>query len=466
MCKKLFFSVLLAFVANMAFAQNVLQITDVSQPNDVFSSSDDGAALMIRCHRSIPLRFTSSMDKSADPFKTELQGTDSIYYIAFPTGDRYRGRELTVYAKGYAPVSYELDLRPKQLVTLNIIDPNSMVDAGCYRGHRNKGMEELKNMNYEEARNQFVVASECSDVDSVENNRNIARADSLIDTRQKADAAFRLLDYRLASQYYSEVLALNPYDTYASNRNTMCVQNFQQECMTMYTKAEHYYNEKDYDKAKELYQTIINKECSMTTIATERINAISSLQTAKKDHARVFTYEWRKDSPIGLSYGKYNMHKVGGFFQMDFNAKVFDAIRKDCHYGDEKFPELNIAFGWTVKIYDPIWIHVGPGFTGKMYYGSYLSDKYPEKGFGETELLDQKEMGSDLTLPRNDVPANYEDGWKKANFAFAVSPIIGITAKYSYFAIRLTYQYRWSVQSKLQDFMGRSRLSVGVGVAF
>ena len=66
----------------------------------------------------------------------------------------------------------------------------------------------------------------------------------------------------------------------------------------------------------------------------------------------------------------------------------------------------------------------------------------------------------------DEAPEPYQKGWEKANLAFAVSPVVGITAKYSYFAVRLTYQYRWSVQKDLQDFMGPSRVSVGVGVAF
>ena len=49
---------------------------------------------------------------------------------------------------------------------------------------------------------------------------------------------------------------------------------------------------------------------------------------------------------------------------------------------------------------------------------------------------------------------------------FAISPVLGITIKYSYFAIRATYQYRWSIVKDLQDFIGNSRFSVGVGVAF
>ena len=466
MFKKLLLLACLFLVANMACAQKVLEVKDISQPNDVYSSTADEAAVIIRCHQSIPLRFVSSMDKSADPFRTELQGSDSVYYIAFPTGNRYRGRELTAFSRGYASVIISLELQPKQLLSFQISDPNSLVDAGCYREHRNKGMLEVKNANYEEARNQFMLAKECSDCNQIENDGNITMVDSLIFYRKEADFALKLLDYKEAGNYYSRIIALNSYDNYASDRLNLCVQSQLQECSTLFTKAEFYFTEKEYDRAKEIYEKIIDKECSSMHIATERLNSIISLQKAKKDHARVFTYEWLKNAPFGFSFGKYNMHKVGGFFQMHFNKVVFDAIRSECMYGDEEFPELNMSFGWTVKIANPVWIHVGPGFTGKMYYGTYLKKVYPEVGYGEDSKLDAKKMGTDLSLPKDEAPDAYEDGWTKANYAIAVSPVIGVTVKYSYFALRLTYQYRWSVESKLQDFIGRNRFLIGAGIAF
>lgn len=472
MTKKHFITAFLLILGNMSFAQNIMEVTDISQPNDVYSSANDEAAILVRCHESIPLSFSSSMDKSADPFRTELQGSDSIYYIAFPTGSRYRGRELTINSPGYTPVTISLELQPKQLLSFKVTDPNALVDAGCYRGHRNKGMDEIKNSNYDEARNQFIVARQCSDCDNEENELNIALADSLIMLRQKADAAFTLLDYVSASRYYSNILALNAYDSYASNRNTICVQNFSEECATTFSKAEYYYTEKEYDKAKELYERVIAKECRNMTLAVERLNTINSLARAKRDHSRVFTYEYRKDVPIGLSYGKYNMHKVGGFFQIDFNNTVFDAARSDCKYGDEKFPELNISFGWTVKIANPVWIHFGPGFTGKMYYGTYKDKKYPKTGYGaeDYQQLDMSKMGGEDVVKTakslQEPPESYKDAWTKANFAAAISPVIGLTIKYSYFAIRATYQYRWSIQKDLKDFVGNSRFSIGAGIAF
>ena len=275
-----------------------------------------------------------------------------------------------------------------------------------------------------------------------------------------------MLEYKLANSYYNKILELNPNDEFAERRSELSFQKFSQDCRSIFTKAEYFFKEKEYEKAKPLYEQVVAQECTNNlAIATDRINTITALNRARQDHSRVFSYEYRIDVPIGFSYGSYRMHRVGGFFQMDMNKTVFDAIRGDCKYGDTKFPELNMAFGWTVKIANPVWIHFGPGLTGKMYFGTYKKDCYPKKGYGETDLLDTQKMGTDLTSSK-EIPETYEDGWKKANIALGISPVAGITVKYSYFALRLSYQYRWSIKSELEDFLGVSRLSVGVGLSF
>ena len=466
MKNKILLALILLGAVSTVKAQGRLELKDVSQPNDIYSSFDNEGAVMIRCHQSISLTFSSTMDKSAEPYKVEQDGSDNIYFIEFPTGSRYRGRALTISARGYQPLRYDFELKPKQLITLHITDPDALVDAGCYREHRNKGVLELRNMNYQEARNQFLLASDCSDTDSTENNQNIAIVDSIIYHRQKAEEAFRLLDYLEAAKHYEEVVALNPYDTYAARRDEMSRKSFGEECETVFLQAENYFMEKEMNKALELYQRIVDKGCSKQYAATERINAIKSLLNAKKTHARVFGYEWSKDTPIGIHYGKYNMKRVGGFFMFSLNNKIFDALRNDCKYGDEKFPEMNMAFGWTVKIASPVWVHFGPGFTGKLYYGQYNEKAYPKKGYGPEEysLLNSSKMGDDLSL--KEPPVKYEDEWRHKNLAFAVSPVVGITLKYSFFAVRATYQYRWAMKKDLQDFIGKQAFSLGLGVAF
>lgn len=77
--KKILSMVFALVLASTAFAQNVLEITDISQPNDVYSSEDNKAVVVVKCNKSIPLTFESTMDKSATPYNTTVEGSDSIY---------------------------------------------------------------------------------------------------------------------------------------------------------------------------------------------------------------------------------------------------------------------------------------------------------------------------------------------------------------------------------------------------
>lgn len=450
----------LALLCGAANAQGVLEVTDVSKANDFYSGEDDRAAVIIRCNKQIPLSFSSTMDKSAAPYSTRLEGSDSIYNIEFPTGRRYRGRVLSIIAPGYATVEWPLELQAKQAITLQVTDPNSLVDAGCYRQHRNKGVQELKACHYEEALNQFIVATQCSDVDSVENNGNIRLVNQILNFREQGDSCYKLLDYRAASRAYENVTELNPSDDYAQRRYVDCISKYSNECEVMMRQAESYYNDKQYEKAKVLYQSVVDNKCMDVIKASERLTEIDRFMKSKKEHARVITYEYMQNAPIGFSTGKYNMHRAGGFFSLNMNTKLFELARGNYELDD--MPELNINFGWTLKIVNPVWIFFGPGVTGKAYYGDYATGYVPNKD--GKPINEDTEESADASSVIKDFSGDPDD--LKVNIGVAISPTVGICVKYSYFALRLSYQYRFAMKKHLEDFMGKSRFSIGVGVAF
>lgn len=465
MLKHLFLIAVACLMASVASAQNILEVTDVSQPNDVYSSEDGKAVVVVKCNKTIPLTFESTMDKSAEPYNTQLDGNNTVYYIEFPTGARYRGRQISIKSPGYNVVTVELeDLKPKQVVTLMAVDPNSMVDAGCYRGHRNKGMEELKNMNYKEARMQFEVATECSDVDSAENNANLALVDSILLYRNKAEQCFKLHNYFEARTFYKKVSLLNPYDSYANDRQGECELKYVDECNVTMEQAQYYDGEKQYEMALPLYRKIVESDCPSKLLAQQQINRIELLLNQRKNHSRVFTYEYTKDTPIGFSYGKYNMRKAGGFLSMSVNKNVFDMMRSDCKVGD--MPEANIDFGWTIKIASPVWIFFGPGATFKCYYGDYKPNGLDEKIYPNKDGIPDDPEHKLIVGDEQKDGSVYTNDDSKTNLAWAISPVVGVAVKYSYFALRLTYQYRFAMDSNLKDFIGQQRLSVGVGVSF
>ena len=119
-----------------------------------------------------------------------------------------------------------------------------------------------------------------------------------------------------------------------------------------------------------LYRQIVENDCPSRLLAQQQINRIELLLNQRKNHSRVFTYEYTKDTPIGFSYGKYNMHKVGGFFGMSVNKNVFDMMRNDCTVGD--MPEVNWGMPVTslkaAYSLDPAW-GMGEEFEKNNLFG-------------------------------------------------------------------------------------------------
>ena len=68
--------------------------------------------------------------------------------------------------------------------------------------------------------------------------------------------------------------------------------------------------------------------------------------------------------------------------------------------------------------------------------------------------------------PTAEVSDLEDDDGQKFNMAFSVNPEIGIAFKYSFFAVRAGYSYRFALNSALQDLLGRHVFSFGVGFAF
>ena len=136
--------------------------------------------------------------------------------------------------------------------------------------------------------------------------------------------------------------------------------------------------------------------------------------------------------------------------------------RKENKVGD--VPEANLSFGWTIKIVNPLWIFFGPGLTGKMYYGDYKDDYVPNAK-GKPVHVDDKSKEVPESEALNDWGG--KDNKKlRLNAAVAISPVVGLCVKYSYFALRVSYQYRFVMKKELEKFMGTQRLAIGIGVAF
>ncbi len=238
--------------------------------------------------------------------------------------------------------------------------------------------------------------------------------------------------------------------TYSKLRYNDCKVNFYGDCQILFNKAEAFFAQKDYFKAEQLYQKVIDEECLEAPKAITKLNEIKSYNTARKEHSRVITYEWAKNLPLGISTGSYKKNRVGGFFSFSLNNKIFKYVQSECALND--YPEMKMLFGWTFHIAGPIWGFAGPGFAAKSYFGRYKDDNYPMYDKG-SEMEEGEETKS------------YKELNKKINFSLAVPATAGLVAKYSYFALRLGYEYRFCLKKELESFMGCNRITLGIGFA-
>ena len=462
--KKTLFLLVLCALALGTSAQNNLVYEDESVQGDAYANSGDTARVVIRCHESMPLTFYSRADGGyVEPFEVRKEGSYDLYDFRLPTDavdDELKllaRRVFIISAKNHNNLEMPLKLSPKEYVKMRVFDPDDNKLNSPYIRLRNEAYTEFKNLNYTKARQLFQQAALMSDADINESKINLNLVDSVIYYREKADMAYNNAQFLDAYRYYARVAALNSDDTYAVTRRQESNNHYKSNCDVAYTKAEYLFNEKRYAEAKTQYQIMMDERCyeniPIYSSVEGRIQLIDEILRSKKNHSTVLTYEWAKDTPYGLHVGKYKERKWGGFFQIDCNKQLLEAIRSNATFGDK--PEVNLSFGWTVKLIKPVWLFFGPGATAKLYYGEFKKDTYPTKDYAAESIVD-----------RNNLEEMSDDYLDKINAAFAVSPVIGLVVKYSYFAIRGTYQYRFSVKKELEDYLVKNRFSVGIGFAF
>src|SRR5574344_516002 len=115
--KKLFLFLCVLFFAAQGInaQQRFFEVKDESPLNGVFSGLDNEAGVIIACNQSKNLTFDSSMDETVTLFKKETEGNNTLYFLVFKVGRRFKGRVLSVICPGYSTIVVPLDLQPKQL---------------------------------------------------------------------------------------------------------------------------------------------------------------------------------------------------------------------------------------------------------------------------------------------------------------------------------------------------------------
>jgi len=442
---------LLFFPVSISFSQRNLKLKEKTETLSVFtdkeptidSSGGMQAGVIISCSNALQIDFTSNVDKSVDVYKTEEKGGSRFYYLRFIIG-KYKGasydnRVLEVSAPNFLPLKFNLDLKPSESKWYEIYDPNATVGVGCFYQNYNEGVELFKKSLYQEAQEKYKLSMECNDAPPDLNvKEKITNIDSILSFRKMGDYFFDMLHFKEASDCYRRIISYNNDDQYATMRNNEANMKLMDYCNNYFINAEDYFTNGKYDEAKKLYEIVAQQSCPKSIEANTRLMEINKYLRDRKQRAQVILYELSQNTPIGISTGKYKEGKVSGYFSIRMNSMLFEAIRQDT--AKAKKPELDISFGWTIKVYKPVWIFFGPGYTG-------VGDWIPN-----------------------------DNGKDKLIVHSAISPEVGLLGKIGPVALRYTFQYRFALSDnndpnknsigQIQNYIGQVRHVFGIGYCF
>jgi len=455
MKKKLTLIYLLPFFSlTVSFAQKNLEIKENTSSMSVFIDKDTivynaggkQAGLTIQCSTELILNFTSNVDKMVDVYNVDVKGGIRYYYLRFILGvyrgQDYRSRKLEVLAQGYYPLKFDVNLQSGESKSYEIFDPIARLSSGCFNQFYNEGVDLFRKALYQEAQVKYRLSMECNDVPpDVNMNEKIAIIDSILSFRKKGDSCFIASKYKEASEYYQKIISYNGDDLYASSRV-----KYTDFCNNNFYKAENYFSKGIYKEAKPLYESVIDQSCPNSIAAHARLKEIKD----KTQNAQAVLYEYAHDTPIGISAGKYRKGSAA-YISLRLNSNLFETIRNNYEKADR--PELDISAGATIKVYNPIWIFFGPGYTG---VGEW---------FYTNSSTNSDSSNSDSSKNNDPVFTVYS----------AISPEIGLLGKIGPVVLRYTFQYRFALEMgntvnndklSIQDYIGKIRHVIGVGFCF
>lgn len=199
----------------------------------------------------------------------------------------------TVIASGFNPLVFEVELAPKELKQYSLFDPDAAFVYGCYYEYRKRGADYFQQGMYQEAREQYATAKECSDCPADSDlDLRIADIDSIASFLRQAEQKVEILDYTEASEFYLKALLLNPNDKAVQARRLDVENMYTMDCNRYSGIAESYFNDGDYEKAVELYEKVVEMNCFNSELAARRIGVLQAKISSRQQRASVWTFEY------------------------------------------------------------------------------------------------------------------------------------------------------------------------------
>lgn len=503
MKKTLILLVLSIFTLQMK-AQSVMEYNEIPT-NAYYSADGQKSGVLVECDEVMPeLTFYTNMLGNMTPKQTMKRGSSRFYRIEFDLSTGEAKFNLQIYATGYSTISVPIHFTDAhQTRHIKVLDPNAATATGYFL-NRKKAEEFFAVSNYQAARNEYLTAKECSNAKIDEANERIEVIDSIIKLQKMAQDSVNAERYDGAQTLYLQISQMNPEDSLAKKMVMRCAEKQNEICATSFNTAERYFAQHRYAKAYPLYKKVLENKCQNAILAQGRLDMIDQRNYQKRVLPHVISYMFDSDMSIALSYGTYNERKIGGFFSIRMNNKLFEMARGNWtpDYGDEtttktqldklnnlvkwetsysgqmkgsseedelwseyqnginNIPAFSVAFGLTIPLFSPNsetdYFHVGKT--------KFVLPKYPSvhlmlgPGYSGYMMLDKVEG------TKKDSNSNPEYEYK-TTMAHVISPQVGLVVKYSRLALSFVYEYRFNLKKDFDDYIKKSKFMFGLGLA-
>ncbi|MDR1403822.1 MAG: hypothetical protein LBJ60_09000 [Tannerellaceae bacterium] len=449
-CIFLFFSLL-------AYSQKILIYQEDISKAKILTDGDENTTtgeVEIECSASIPLTFESELLGKLTPSAVTNNGETVNYRIALNRSRHFVMDELFITNPQYRRLTIPLNsLERKQKKYFLVYDPNLERDLSCYLSTVEKADLSFKTALYDQAKEEYKQATECWDYKKDSRvEKMIQNIDSIASYTKDAESAYNLSDFRRAGELYQRAFNLNQNDKVLEDKKNDAIRRFTNFCADCYNTAERYFEERNYDEAKAYYEKVVKQNCNGSAQSNLRLSYIDGRLTQRYHSV---SYEFAGNTPIGFSTGNYKeFYKVGGYFSLRFNSKMFELIRDEDKLVEKA--EANVSFGWTVMLYKPVWLFFGPGFTTVSEYVLNNPDDSDDSG----QVIDN--------LP---VAASSNTDNLKLQFRNAISPEIGLLGKIpimgkDWITLRYTFQYRFALKKADESYIGKTKHVFGIGLCF
>lgn len=451
MMKKLLFALALSATLTVS-AQNqlkTLSVQDITPALSVYPCGDRPEALVvIRCSESFDLDFSSNIDNELNLTKM-TDGSEKVYNIVFQTraqGTSFKGRQLIISANGFRKFYLPLELKDKEKLEYLVSDPYSKLRSLFYTATE-EGHSLFSAGDYLAAKDQFVIARQCPEYETVENSLDyyVAQCDSMVKWSSIVDQAEYEGNSPVVRDYLLKMMNANPLCDILNVRYNNYITEFNRESAYDMTVGQRYMDDGEYDLARERFEHAIAIKSPSATTAALNLETISQMNYKVDNKTRYLFYQKTGDCSIGLTSGSFNPDKLGGYFSFGFNSECLDAF-------SDKLEALTAPESTQIEAV------VSAGFTIRLYY--------PKNDNPKNEYIPHVWL---LATPFGYACGGYnkleDDGDTSIKLYHALSPEVGLAIRVWRIAFnyKLQYRYVFGDDELGSDILGGTRNSFGIG---